>query len=92
MRFGGIWKANATARGVPPEVHARIKAWTRAILALPEEATVAANEIICADPACPGSETVILVMRPGEKTRAFKVQMAMADVDEDALRAALVGG
>lgn len=92
MRFGGIWKASATARGVPPEVHARIKALTRTILALPDEATVSANEIICADPACPGSETVILVMRPGEKTRAFKVPMAMADVGEDALRAALGKG
>jgi hypothetical protein len=92
VRFGGIWKASTTARGVPPEVHARVKDMTRAILALPDEVTVSANEIICADPACPGSETVILVMRPGEKTRAFKVQKAMADVSEDDLRAALGGG
>ncbi len=47
------------------------------------------DEIICADPACPGSETVILVMKPGEKTRAYKLQMAMAEVTAEALADAL---
>lgn len=63
----------------------RLKADIRRLLALPEQASVAVNEIICADPACPGSETVILLMRPGRKTQAFKLQMAMAEVTEAAL-------
>jgi hypothetical protein len=31
------------------------------------------NEIVCPDPACPGTETVILVMVPSRPTRACKV-------------------
>ncbi len=64
---------------------------TRAILSLDEDATVSANEILCADPACPGSETVILVMRPGQRTKAYKVTAEAKDVTEDMLRAALAG-
>ncbi|MNL83509.1 hypothetical protein D3C87_2111750 [compost metagenome] len=46
---------------------------------------IAVNEILCADPACPGSETVILVMKPGEKTRAYKLPMPMDEVTQEAL-------
>ena len=58
---------------------------------LPENAVIAVNEILCADPACPGTETVILVMKPGEKTRAFKVQMGLAELTPQALAQALSG-
>ncbi|QEL24889.1 hypothetical protein FQV39_21590 [Bosea sp. F3-2] len=63
----------------------RVKARVRELLGLPETAAIAVNEIICADPACPGTETVILVMKPGEKTRAYKLQMAMGEVTAEAL-------
>jgi hypothetical protein len=63
----------------------RLKADIRRLLDLPEQASVAVNEIICADPACPGSETVILVMKPGARTRAYKLQMAMAEVTAEAM-------
>lgn len=68
---------------------ARIKAEVRTLLDLPETAAIAVNEILCADPACPGTETVILVMVPGRKTQAFKVQSAMADVTRPDIVAAL---
>lgn len=55
-----------------PEDAARVKIWVREILALGEEATISVTEIACTDPACPGLETVILLMRQGETTRAFK--------------------
>lgn len=69
---------------------ARIKAEVRALLRLPETAVIAVNEILCADPACPGTETVILVMSPGEKTKAFKAQLAMAELTREALAEALL--
>lgn len=47
------------------------------------------NEIICRDPSCPGTETVILVMAPGAKTRAIKIAAAMADVTEQGVRDAV---
>jgi len=53
---------------------ARIKAWTRDALGLDEGTALTVNEIACTDPACPGLETVILVMPPGAPTRAFKLR------------------
>ena len=82
-RKGGDAKAEAKAAAE------RLKAQVRELLGLPENAAIAVNEIICADPACPGSETVILVMKPGEKTRAYKLQMAMAEVTPEGLAEAL---
>ncbi|WP_420103784.1 hypothetical protein [Bosea sp. (in: a-proteobacteria)] len=82
---GGDGKAVARAQAE------RIKSAVRRLLALPEQASVAVNEIICADPACPGSETVILVMRPGARTQACKLQLAMTEVTDAALAEALAG-
>jgi hypothetical protein len=73
-----------------PEAVARIKAQAAAILELPPDATLAVNEIVCTDPSCPGTETVILVMIPGQRTRACKLPMALDAVTEPDLRAALV--
>jgi len=93
MRFG-LFGGSAGRKGNEAKAAAkanaeRLKGEVRAMLGLSETAAVAVNEIICADPACPGNETVILVMKPGEKTRAFKLQMAMDDVTPEALEEAL---
>jgi hypothetical protein len=88
MRFGLFGKSGADRAKASDEA-SRIKADVRAILGLPEAAAIAVNEILCADPACPGNETVVLVMNPGEKTRAFKLQMDMAEVTREALAAVL---
>jgi hypothetical protein len=69
----------------------RLKAMVLAMLALADEATIAVNEIVCADPACPGLETVILVMEPGKKTRAVKIALAAEEIGEAELAAALAG-
>ncbi len=75
-----------------PDAVLRIKAQIRESLGLDEGVVIAVNEILCADPSCPGTETVILVMNPGQKTKAYKVPAAMAEVTPDALSAALAGG
>lgn len=86
MRFGLFGKAESgDAKAEAKRTAERLKAQVRDLLGLPETAAIAVNEIICADPACPGTETVILVMKPGEKTRAYKLQMAMAEVTAEAL-------
>lgn len=66
-----------------------LKAVVRRVLALDEAAVVTISEIACGDPACPGNETVVLVMRPGAKTRAYRVQAPLAEVDEEEVAAAL---
>ena len=56
---------------------------------LPPGVSVAVNEIVCRDPGCPGTETVILIMRPGARTIAAKIQKEAREVSEDEVRAAL---
>lgn len=87
MRFGLFGKDKREAAGA--DAAAQVKRQVRELLGLPENAVIAVNEILCADPACPGTETVILVMKPGEKTRAFKVQMGLAELTPEALAGAL---
>ena len=87
MRFGLFGKDKREAAGA--DAAAQVKQQVRELLGLPENVVIAVNEILCADPACPGTETVILVMKPGEKTRAFKVQMGLAELTPEALAQAL---
>jgi hypothetical protein len=66
------------------ETSRRIAAEVRAALALDEEDSVTISQIDCGDPACAGgAETVILVMRKGQRTKAAKIPKAM-DLVEDA--------
>jgi hypothetical protein len=88
MRLGFFGKG-AADRARDAGDAARIKADVRDLLGLPEAAAIAVNEILCADPACPGAETVILVMNPGQKTKAYKARTPMADLTREALAAAL---
>lgn len=81
-------------RGQPrvnPAAVARVKDKVRLILGLPESVAVSVSEIVCADPTCPGMETVILVMQPGKKTVAFKVQASIESVSDEALTVAVLG-
>ena len=68
----------------------RVKAIAAALL--PPGAELTVSEIVCLDPACPGTETIVLVMAPGVKTRAAKVQKPAAEISEPDLRAALLEG
>ncbi len=52
---------------------AAVAQWARGEGGLGPETVVKVNEIVCADPACPGFETVILIMPPGRRTLAAKV-------------------
>ena len=72
------------------EAVARVKAWALAILTAGPDTAVTVNEIVCLDPGCPGTETVLLVMEPGRKTRACKVAKPMDEVTEPELRVALL--
>lgn len=71
------------------QTRAAIVGWTRAAGGLDPEAVVKVNEIVCADPACPGTETVILVMVPGRPARAVKVAGPMEGVTEAEVASAL---
>ena len=67
----------------------RVKGLARAALRASPETAFAVNEIACNDPGCPGIETVILVMEPGQKTQALKVPKPLDEVMEQDILAVL---
>jgi hypothetical protein len=86
------WSSLLRRKAPKPEAKAvaRVKAWALAVLAPSAGTALAVNEIACLDPACPGLETVILVMEPGRKTRAHKIAKALDAVTEQDVRDAFV--
>lgn len=75
-----------------PEAAARrrVEGWARAAGGYGPETAMTVSEIVCADPACPGFETVILILAPGRPTRAVKVTGAVDALDEAGVAAAVV--
>ncbi|MCE4224011.1 hypothetical protein HCU64_09630 [Methylobacterium sp. C25] len=61
----------------------RIEGWARQAGGYGEAVVVKVNEIVCADPACPGFETVILVMAPGVRSVAGKIAKPLSDVTHE---------
>lgn len=74
--------------GVDKAQIARVKALAIEALGLGDDVSLAVNEINCLDPGCPGTETVILVMAPGERTRALKARKPIEEVEAQDIRAA----
>jgi hypothetical protein len=70
-------------------VRQKVRDWALEILPGEPKATLTISEIDCGDPACPGLETIILVMREGEATQAVKVRKPLEDITEADLREAL---
>jgi hypothetical protein len=66
-----------------------IKGWVEASLGADPPLTLTISEIDCGEPACPGFETIILVMREGEATQAVKVKKPMGEVREADVRDAV---
>jgi hypothetical protein len=72
-----------------PDATRELARRVRALLELPDEATVSVTEFACGDPACGGAETAIIVMRPGRRTEHVKLLMPVGSVGDDALKLAL---
>ena len=77
------WRARSAGLA---QAAARAKSVLRPALALTEADALSVNEIACADPGCPDKETVVLVMRAGEPTRALRFRGPLDDLDEAAAR------
>lgn len=72
-----------------PDATRELARRVRALLELPDEATVSVTEFACGDPACGGAETAIIVMRPGRRTEFVKLLQPVAAVVDDDLQRAL---
>ena len=73
--FGRRPKPDAAARR-------RVKAWLRKAGGYGLDMAMSVSEIVCTDPSCPGTETVVLLFPPGETTRAIKIAGALDALSE----------
>ena len=62
---------------------AQLRDWVRTALGNPAGMELTISEIECPDPACPGLETFILVMREGEATQAIKIRKPIIEITEN---------
>ncbi|SEP20873.1 hypothetical protein SAMN04487843_108166 [Methylobacterium sp. ap11] len=80
----GLLGAFRRRPGPDAAARARVAEAARRLGGLGPEVSLTVSEIVCADPACPGTETVILVMIPGARSRACKIGKPLETVtDED---------
>ncbi len=84
-----MWSLGLKSKPRDRDASERVKGYVVAALGHNPDIGVSVNEIVCRDPGCPGTETIILVMAPLRKTAACKVAKPMADVTEDDVRDAL---
>ena len=78
------WRARSAERSA---LSARLKHELIAALGLLQSDALAINEIACADPGCPDMETIVLVMRAGEPTRALRIRRPMETIGSDEIAA-----
>ena len=74
-----------------PAARARITGYVLGSIGEEPQVSLTISEIDCGDIACPGLETIILILREGEATRAVKVKKPMVEVQEADVTAALKG-
>jgi hypothetical protein len=67
---------------------ARLRGWIITELGDPAP-TLTISEIECGDPACPGLETIILVMREGAATQAIRIRKPITEIDVADVKEAL---
>lgn len=89
MRFGAFLRDVLGGSRADRAAAERVKAWARMALADEAGTSFAVNEIACVDPGCPGTETVILIMKPGRRTRACKIPKGLDDITEHDVSRAL---
>lgn len=73
------WRARNAERSA---LAAGLKRSLADALSLGEADAITVNEIACPDPGCPDSETVVLVMRDGQPTRALRIRKPMEAVTD----------
>lgn len=66
-----------------PERARQIKAWVRELRYLEDEVVVSITELACRDDGCSDIETVIGIMRPGEKIETIRIHRAIDGVTRE---------
>ncbi len=73
---------------IRPDATRELSRFVREHLSLAEDATVSIMEIACGEAECGGSETAILIMRPGFATESVTLKKPVASVTGDDLASA----
>ena len=63
----------------------RVRAWTRARFALPDDAAILVTEVACLVPGCPPVETVVAFWTGDDTRHHFKIFKPVAEIVEDDL-------
>lgn len=63
----------------------RVREWTRARFALPEEAAILVTELACGLPGCPPIETVVAFWTDADTRHSFKLFKRVEEVLEEDL-------
>jgi hypothetical protein len=85
---------NSVSRRSQPgyrEAVANIKTETRKRLSLPEDVAISVSELSCSDPGCPDVETVIALLKAGEKPRVFRIHKSIIEISIPELQALIDG-
>ena len=72
----------APRRALPEKIR-QIKGWVREAHALGEGVVISIAELACRDEGCPDIETVIGIMRPGERIETIRIHKPLAEVARD---------
>jgi hypothetical protein len=84
----GMWRQRSAATAARA---AAVKARLAAALDLGPQDALSVTEVACANPACAGPETVVLVLRAGEPSRVIRLACGLDAVDDEAIWAACEG-
>jgi hypothetical protein len=71
-----------------PEAVQQLKLQTQKLLGLSDDVTISVTELSCREPGCPDVETVVAILREGEKPSIARVHKSIPDVTGDELKTA----
>ncbi|KRR21041.1 hypothetical protein CQ13_31260 [Bradyrhizobium retamae] len=71
-----------------PQAVQELKLQTQKLLGLSNDVTVSVSELTCREPGCPDVETVVAILRDGEKPMIARIHKSIPDVTLDELKAA----
>ncbi|MCA6119332.1 nitrate reductase [Bradyrhizobium sp. WSM 1738] len=71
-----------------PRAVQELKLQTQKLLGLSDDVTVSVSELTCREPGCPDVETLVAILRDGEKPIIARIHKSIPDVTLDELKEA----
>ncbi|WFU42169.1 nitrate reductase [Bradyrhizobium sp. CB82] len=72
-----------------PQAVQQLKLQTQKLLGLSDDVTISVSELTCREPGCPDVETIVAILRDGEKPTIARIHKSIPEVTLDELKAAL---